>query len=68
MKTRLVAALLALLLMLGLAACGDTQVASVLEQAAEEAGAALGERDEGRMPRWRSPSVSRISPKRRMPF
>ncbi len=47
MKTRFVAALLALLLMLSLAACGDTQVASVLEQAAEEAGAALEERDGG---------------------
>ena len=47
MKARFVAALLALLLMLGLTACGDTQVASVLEQAAEEASAALGERDEG---------------------
>ena len=42
MKTRFVAALLALLLMLSLAACGETEVASVLEQAAE-AGISLGE-------------------------
>lgn len=47
MKARFIAALLALLLMLNLTACGDTQVASVLEQAAEGAGTALEERDEG---------------------
>lgn len=46
MKTRVAAALLAVLLMLGLAACEDTEVASVLEQAAE-AGISLGEPDEG---------------------